>query len=192
MRVLFVDDEPNILDSIRRQLRKSYDIVTATSGIEALALLKATGPVALVISDMRMPGMNGAELLTTIRDDYPETVRMILSGQADLESTIAAINDGHVFRFLTKPCHEEGLRRAVNAGLEQYGTDHHPQGTAGEDTAGPGENAHRHPRHHQSGGAAARADRCAFSRRVAQRFAEAADPDARLMPAGHPPAASGS
>ena len=104
MRVLFVDDEPNVLDSIRRQLRKSCEILTATSGVEALALLKDTGPVALVISDMRMPGMSGAELLAKIRDLYPDTVRMILSGQADLESTISAVNEGHVFRFLTKPC----------------------------------------------------------------------------------------
>lgn len=78
MRVLFVDDEPNILDSIRRQLRKSFDVLTANSGIEALALLRDTGPVAVVISDMRMPGMSGAELLTRIRDQYPDTVRMIL------------------------------------------------------------------------------------------------------------------
>lgn len=120
MRVLFVDDEPNILDSIRRQLRKSFDVVTANSGIEALALLKDTGPVAVVVSDMRMPGMNGAELLARIRDQYPDTVRMILSGQADLESTIAAINDGHIFRFLTKPCQEDALRRAVSGGIEQY------------------------------------------------------------------------
>ncbi|MCL4779551.1 MAG: response regulator [Gammaproteobacteria bacterium] len=120
MRVLFVDDEPNILDSIRRQLRKSFDIVTATSGAEALALLKDTGPVALVVSDMRMPGMNGAELLTRIRDQYPDTVRMILSGQADLDSTISAINDGHIFRFLTKPCNEDALRAAVRAGLDQH------------------------------------------------------------------------
>lgn len=120
MRVLFVDDEPNILDSIRRQLRKSFDVVTANSGIEALALLKDTGPVAVVVSDMRMPGMNGAELLARIRDQYPDTVRMILSGQADLESTIAAINDGHIFRFLTKPCQEDALRRAVSSGIEQY------------------------------------------------------------------------
>lgn len=120
MRVLFVDDEPNILDSIRRQMRKSFDVVTANSGPEALALLKDTGPVALVVSDMRMPGMNGAELLARIRDQYPDTVRMILSGQADLESTISAINNGHIFRFLTKPCHEDVLRAAVSAGLEQY------------------------------------------------------------------------
>lgn len=120
MRVLFVDDEPNVLDSIRRQLRKSVDIHTAASGDEALRLLKELGPVALVISDMRMPGMTGAELLTRVRSQYPDTVRMILSGQADLESTISAVNEGHIFRFLTKPCGEEALRAAVAAGVEQY------------------------------------------------------------------------
>jgi CheY-like chemotaxis protein len=119
-RVLFVDDEPNVLDSIRRQLRKTVDIETATSGAAALQLLAETGPVALVISDMRMPEMNGAELLTEIRARYPDTVRMILSGQADLESTIAAVNDGRLFRFLTKPCATEALQQAVAAGLEQH------------------------------------------------------------------------
>lgn len=120
MRVLFVDDEPNVLDSIRRQLRKSVDIHTAASGDEALRLLKELGPVALVVSDMRMPGMSGAELLTRVREQYPETVRIILSGQADLESTISAVNDGHIFRFLTKPCGEEALRTAVAGGIDQY------------------------------------------------------------------------
>ncbi|MEO7387320.1 MAG: HD domain-containing phosphohydrolase, partial [Gammaproteobacteria bacterium] len=120
MRVLFVDDEPNVLDSIRRQLRKSVDIHTAPSGSEALRLLEELGPFALVISDMRMPGMTGAELLTRVRTLYPDTVGMILSGQADLEATISAVNDGHIFRFLTKPCSEEPLRAAVAAGVEQY------------------------------------------------------------------------
>lgn len=120
MRVLFVDDEPNVLDSIRRQLRKAADIHTAASGDEALRLLEELAPVALVISDMRMPGMSGAELLARVRERHPHTVRMILSGQADLESTIAAVNEGHVFRFLTKPCGEEALRTAVTAGIEQY------------------------------------------------------------------------
>jgi len=120
MRVLFVDDEPNVLASIRRQLRKAVDIHTAASGDEALRLLGDLGPVALVVSDMRMPGMTGAELLTRVRELYPDTVRMILSGQADLESTISAVNDGHIFRFLTKPCGEEQLRTAVAAGIAQY------------------------------------------------------------------------
>lgn len=120
MRVLFVDDEPNVLASIRRQLRKTVDIHTASSGEEALRLLGELGPVALVISDMRMPGMTGADLLTRVRDRHPDTVRMILSGQADLDSTIAAVNEGHIFRFLTKPCGEVALRSAVAAGIEQY------------------------------------------------------------------------
>ena len=120
MRVLFVDDEPNLLASIRRQLRKTVDIHTATSGDEALGMLGELGPFALVVSDMRMPGMTGAELLTRVRELSPDTVRMILSGQADLESTIAAVNDGHIFRFITKPCSEEALRTAVAAGIEQY------------------------------------------------------------------------
>jgi response regulator RpfG family c-di-GMP phosphodiesterase len=120
MRVVFVDDESNVLASIRRQLRKLCDIHTAASGDEALRLLRELGPVALVVSDMRMPGMNGAELLTKVRELYPDTVRMVLSGQADLESTISAVNDGHIFRFLTKPSSEEVLRAAVRAGIEQY------------------------------------------------------------------------
>jgi len=120
MRVLFVDDEPNVLASIRRQLRKTIEVHTAESGDEALRLLRELGPVPLVVSDMRMPGMSGAELLTRVRELYPDTVRMILSGQADLESTIAAVNDGHIFRFLTKPCSEDALRTAVGAGIAQY------------------------------------------------------------------------
>ena len=120
MQVLFVDDEPKVLDSLRRQLRKVCDIHTAPGGDEALRRLTELGPVALVISDMRMPGMNGAEFLTKVRELYPDTVRMILSGQADLESTIAAVNEGHVFRFLTKPCGQDALRLAVKAGIEQY------------------------------------------------------------------------
>lgn len=120
MRVLFVDDEPNVLDSIRRQMRKVCEVHVANGGEEALLLLEEIGPVALVVSDMRMPDMNGAELLTRVRDLYPDTVRMILSGQADLESTIAAVNDGHIFRFLTKPCSEASLQLAVKSGLEQH------------------------------------------------------------------------
>ena len=120
MRVLFVDDEPNVLDSIRRQMRKVCEVHTASGGQEALKFLDDTGPVSLVVSDMRMPEMNGAELLTRVRELYPDTVRMILSGQADLESTITAVNEGHIFRFLTKPCSEAVLHRAVQSGIEQY------------------------------------------------------------------------
>ena len=119
-RVLFVDDETHVLDGIQRTLRKHVAIHTASSGAEGLRLLQEAGPFSLVISDMRMPGMNGAQFLSTVRDQAPDTVRMILSGQADLPSTIAAVNDGHIFRFLCKPCPADKLLGAVEEGLKQY------------------------------------------------------------------------
>jgi response regulator RpfG family c-di-GMP phosphodiesterase len=119
-RVLFVDDEPNVLDGIRRQLRKHVEVHTASSGAEGLGLLEQGEKFDLIVSDMRMPGMNGAEFLAEVRALAPDTVRMILSGQADLEATIGAINQGHIFRFITKPCSGDDLRKAVAAGLAQY------------------------------------------------------------------------
>jgi response regulator RpfG family c-di-GMP phosphodiesterase len=119
-RILFVDDEPNVLDGIRRTLRKHSDMHTATSGAEGLRLLSEAGPFALVVSDMRMPLMNGAQFLAKVRELAPDTVRMILSGQSDLQATIAAVNDGHIYRFLNKPCPSEQLWSAVEDGLTQY------------------------------------------------------------------------
>lgn len=119
-RVLFVDDEQNVLDGIQRSLRKHVTLLTATSGEDGLRLLRESGPFALVVSDMRMPSMNGAQLLTKVREQAPDTVRMILSGQADLEATIAAVNDGHIYRFLSKPCPTEKLLAAVEDGLRQH------------------------------------------------------------------------
>ncbi|MEZ5566712.1 MAG: response regulator [Gammaproteobacteria bacterium] len=120
MRVLFVDDEPKVLDSIRRQLRKTYEVHTALSGHEALLVLEETPDIAIVVSDMRMPEMNGAELLAVVRRRYPHCIRMILSGQADIEAAISAVNEGNIFRFLTKPCKETSLRAALSAGIDQY------------------------------------------------------------------------
>lgn len=119
-RVLFVDDEPNILEGIRRQLRKHVEIDTATSGEEGLKMVAENGPYAVVVSDMRMPQMNGSQFLTKVRSASPIAVRMILSGQADMESTIAAVNEGHIFRFLTKPCSGEHLIDAIDSALRQY------------------------------------------------------------------------
>lgn len=120
MRVLFVDDESNVLDAIRRQLRRRIDVHVASSGPEGLMLLEEAGPFAVVVSDMRMPDMSGPEFLAKVRERYPETVRMALSGQADLDTTIAAVNDGQIYRFLTKPCTAEALLAAAEAGIEQY------------------------------------------------------------------------
>jgi response regulator RpfG family c-di-GMP phosphodiesterase len=119
-RVLFVDDEPNVLEGIQRSLRKRIDVHTANSGSEGLTVLQAGLPFAVVVSDMRMPGMNGVEFLTRVRETSPDTVRMILSGQADFEATLAAVNEGHIYRFLTKPCASDLLLAAVQDGLKQH------------------------------------------------------------------------
>jgi response regulator RpfG family c-di-GMP phosphodiesterase len=119
-RVLFVDDEPNILEGIQRTLRKQVELETASSGAEALRLIGESGPFAVVISDMRMPAMNGAQFLAKVREQEPNTVRMILSGHADLDATIAAVNEGHIYRFLTKPCPTDRLLAAVQDGLNQH------------------------------------------------------------------------
>jgi response regulator RpfG family c-di-GMP phosphodiesterase len=118
--VLFVDDEPHLLEGIARSLRNRFAIHTATSGAEGLRVLETAGPFAVVVSDMRMPEMNGVQFLAKVRDLYPDSVRMILSGQSDLADTIAAVNDGNIFRFLSKPCTAQYLLAAVGTGVEQH------------------------------------------------------------------------
>jgi len=119
-RVLFVDDEQSVLDAIQRTLRKHVEIQTAASGAEGLRILQAGGPFALVVSDMRMPSMSGPQFLAKVREQDPETVRMILSGQADFQATIEAVNEGHIYRFLSKPCPPDQLLAAVADGLNQH------------------------------------------------------------------------
>jgi CheY-like chemotaxis protein len=119
-RVLFVDDDQNVLDAIQRTLRKQLEVRTATGGIEGLRLLSESGPFALVISDMRMPTMNGAQFLAKVRELAPDTVRMILSGASDLQATISAVNEGQIYRFLNKPCPQDQLLAAVADGLRQH------------------------------------------------------------------------
>ena len=119
-RILCVDDEPNILMAYKRQFRKHFDIDTAESGDQALRLLDDRGPYAVVVSDMRMPGMTGIELLKKVMVKAPDTVRMMLTGNNDQQTAIDAINDGNIFRFLSKPCPPKALAGALIAGLEQY------------------------------------------------------------------------
>jgi FixJ family two-component response regulator len=118
--VLFVDDEPHLLAAISRSLRNHFAVSTANSAAEGLRVLKASDPFAVVVSDMRMPEMNGAQFLGKVRELAPDTVRMILSGQADLQQTIAAVNEGNIFRFLSKPCDTQSLIVAVEMAVEQY------------------------------------------------------------------------
>ena len=119
-KILFVDDEKNVLKSMVRIFRmEKYAISTASSGIEALALLEKE-PVHIIISDHRMPGMTGAELLQKVRGLYPKTIRIMLTGHADVGAIMGAVNDGAVYKFITKPWNDEDLRLTVSLALEQY------------------------------------------------------------------------
>ncbi len=119
-RVLLVDDEPNVLSSLKRIFRQeNYEILTANNADEALHMLK-TKSVHLVISDFKMPGMNGAELLQRIKERYPDTIRIMLTGHADSNAVMGAINDGAVYKFILKPWHDDDLRVTVSLALEQY------------------------------------------------------------------------
>ena len=119
-KILLVDDEPKVLSALRRGLGHRFDLRCATSGVEALALLETEGPFAAIISDMRMPGMGGLELLCEIRRRAPETIRMILSGQSDFHAVVGAINEGAVFRFHTKPAAADVLAESIEIALLQH------------------------------------------------------------------------
>ncbi|MCK4546249.1 MAG: response regulator [Candidatus Eisenbacteria sp.] len=119
-RILFVDDDENILTSFRRQLRKQYQVTTAASGRAGLEAVRDAGPFAVVVSDLRMPGMDGIQFLSEVRESHSDSVRIMLTGNADLETAIEAINEGCIFRFLTKPCPTEVLTKVLNLGIEQY------------------------------------------------------------------------
>jgi response regulator RpfG family c-di-GMP phosphodiesterase len=116
--VLFVDDEPSILSALRRLFRpQGYTILTAESGAAGLAALEQQ-PVDLVVSDMRMPVMDGAQFLEQVRSRWPEVMRILLTGYADVTSTIAAINRGEIFRYIAKPWNDEEIILTVREALE--------------------------------------------------------------------------
>ncbi|MCX8086218.1 MAG: EAL domain-containing protein [Rhodocyclaceae bacterium] len=118
--LLIVDDEPSILSALRRLLRREgYHILTATSGAEGLELL-AAHEVGVVISDARMPGMSGAEFLGRVRDMYPDTLRIMLSGYTDLEAVTSAVNRGELFRFISKPWDDAELINIVRDAFRRY------------------------------------------------------------------------
>jgi DNA-binding NtrC family response regulator len=118
-RVLCVDDEPHVLESLRNTLRRQFDVRTAVSGADGLRCLSEQGPFTVVMSDFVMPGMNGAEFLTQARMTAPETVRILLTGHATLGNTLAAVNAGNIFRLLLKPCAPADLILALDDGIEQ-------------------------------------------------------------------------
>lgn len=119
-KILFVDDDANLLASFRRQLRKHFQIETALGGPQGLELVDQNGPYAVIVSDFRMPLMDGIEFLSRIREVAPDTVRIMLTGNADMQAAIQAVNEGNIFRFLTKPCAVDLLGESLNTGIEQY------------------------------------------------------------------------
>jgi two-component system probable response regulator PhcQ len=117
-RILVVDDEVNICNALRRSLRKEgYEILTANEPAQGLEILK-TEKVDLVLSDHMMPNMTGLEFLTLVRDRHPDTVRILLTGHADMDTAIKAINDGQVYRFLTKPWDDTELKVTIYLAFE--------------------------------------------------------------------------
>jgi len=119
-RVLCVDDDTSILQAYERGLRKQFAIETATGAEEGLAAIAARGPYAVVVSDMQMPGMDGIQFLARVKEQAPATVRIMLTGRSDQQTAIEAVNEGNIFRFLSKPCPAEQLAKALRAGIEQY------------------------------------------------------------------------
>src|SRR6266404_4972909 len=119
-KILFVDDDINILEAYKRQLRRQFTIETALGGEEGLEAVRSQGPFAVVVSDLRMPGMDGIQFLSAVREAVPDSVRCMLTGHADLDAAITAVNADNLFRFLTKPCPPDELGKTLEAAVTQY------------------------------------------------------------------------
>jgi signal transduction histidine kinase len=117
--LLIVDDEPDVLDSLRHQFHRSYRVLTRTTGMEAVEILE-TDEVELILSDQRMPGMTGDQLLRRARELKPDAIRMLFTGYADIQAVISAVNEGHIFRYILKPWDSTELEGIIRQGVEQY------------------------------------------------------------------------
>ena len=119
-RILCVDDESRVVEGLVLHLRRDYQVFTASSGAEALKTLKQMGGAAVVVSDMRMPGMDGATLLHHVLQLFPDATRILLTGEPGRDAAVSAVNKAQIFRFLTKPCPPDVLKAAVEAGVIQH------------------------------------------------------------------------
>ncbi len=120
IKILCVDDEPNVLSSLKRLfIDEPYEILTAISGQDGLKILEQEN-VQLVISDYRMPGMNGVEFLKEVYSHWPDTVRIVLSGYADTAAIVSAINEGHIYKFIPKPWNDDELKVTISNAVERY------------------------------------------------------------------------
>ncbi|MCD6525683.1 MAG: response regulator [Desulfuromonas sp.] len=122
MKILFVDDEPNVLRALRRLFmdEDNYELLMAESGADGLQVLEQEQGVCVVVSDYRMPGMNGVEFLSQVHDQWPKTVRIVLSGYADTASVVEAINIGHIYKFIPKPWNDDELRVDIANAVDTY------------------------------------------------------------------------
>jgi CheY-like chemotaxis protein len=118
-RILCVDDEAQILEALTVNLGRRYHVSTALNGALGLEKIRSEPPFAVLISDMRMPGMDGATFLKHAFGEAPDTVRILLTGQSELSAAIAAVNEGQIFRFLSKPCPPASLLKTIEAAVEQ-------------------------------------------------------------------------
>jgi response regulator RpfG family c-di-GMP phosphodiesterase len=118
--VLCVDDEERVVDGLALHLRKDYQVYTALSGDAGLQKLKELGGAAVVVSDMRMPGMDGATFLKRVMQRHPDATRILLTGEPGRDAAVLAVNEGQIFRFLTKPCPPDQLKTAIDAGVIQF------------------------------------------------------------------------
>ena len=119
-KVLLVDDDAMVLAGLKRQLRTRFHIDTALSGEDALKQVQENGPYAVIVSDFMMPGMNGIEFLAYVKNSNPDTVRMMLTGTADMPTAIRAVNEGNIFQFHPKPCPTETLRESIQSAIQKY------------------------------------------------------------------------
>ena len=119
-KILFVDDDSSVLATCKRNLRKHFHVETALGGQQGLEAIDNHGPFAVIISDLRMPGIDGIEFLASAREQSPDSVFMMFTGYADVQTAFEAVNEGTVFRFLIKPCPLETLVKALKAGIAQY------------------------------------------------------------------------
>lgn len=119
-KILFIDDDANLLAAFQRNLRKQFEFDTALSGAEGLRKLQTQGPYALLVVDMQMPGMNGVQFLEQAQKFSPESVRIMLTGNADQQTAVDAVNRGQVYRFLNKPCPPDVLLPAIEEGLKLF------------------------------------------------------------------------
>ena len=119
-KILLVDDEDNLLSAVKRQLKGKYEVCSAHSPTVALQIIAKEGPFAVIISDMRMPGMNGIEFLNESQKLSPGSIRMMLTGNSDQGTAANAINNSQIFRFLNKPCSTETIEKALSDAINQF------------------------------------------------------------------------